>query len=79
MHLYLIYVFDLTGLSVSSGSFSDGPRLYVAGAPKVNAIGAVVILEQNGNKLIRHTYMEGETLTESYGYAVCVADLNGDG
>ena len=79
MHSYLIYIFVITGLSVSSGSFGAGPRLYVAGAPKVNAIGAVVILEQDANKLIKHTYMEGETLTESYGYAVCVADLNGDG
>ncbi|XP_072029637.1 integrin alpha-6-like isoform X2 [Amphiura filiformis] len=67
------------GLSVSSGHFDDGPRLFVAGAPKVNAIGAVVILKPEGTVFNKHTLMEGETLTESYGYAVCVADLNGDG
>ena len=47
----------------------------------MNAIGAVVIMERvsNTDDLVKHTVMEGETLTESYGYSVCVADLNGDG
>ncbi|XP_038044391.1 integrin alpha-6-like isoform X2 [Patiria miniata] len=67
------------GFSVTSGKF--GPNFLIAsGAPRYNAIGAVVMLsKQDGTDLTMQSIIYGEQLAESFGYEVCSADLDGDG
>ncbi|XP_022090698.1 integrin alpha-7-like [Acanthaster planci] len=66
------------GFSVTSGKF--GPHFLVAsGAPRYRAIGAVVMLAKAGTDLMMQSIIEGEQQTESFGYEVCSADLDGDG
>ena len=66
---------------MTAGRFSDDPEpQIVAGAPRVENMGAVVIFEPLGISEVQQQYvMQGTTMTESFGYSVCVADLNGDG
>ncbi|XP_067385956.1 integrin alpha-7 isoform X4 [Emydura macquarii macquarii] len=70
------------GFSVDSGKgLTRRDQLsFVAGAPRANHTGAVVILRQdNVNRLVPEFILPGEQLTSSFGYAVAVADLNSDG
>lgn len=54
----------------------------VAGAPRANHSGAVVLLkkesEASSRLLVEHT-LHGPGLASSFGYDVTVVDLNGDG
>lgn len=53
----------------------------VAGAPRANHSGAVVLLkkenEASSRLLVEHT-LHGPGLASSFGYDVAVVDLNGD-
>lgn len=54
----------------------------VAGAPRANHSGAVVLLKKESDSssrlLVEHTF-NGPGLASSFGYDVAVVDLNGDG
>lgn len=54
----------------------------VAGAPRANHSGAVVLLKKGSdtsNILLEEYTLEGEGLASSFGYDLAVLDLNGDG
>lgn len=53
----------------------------VAGAPRANHSGAVVLLrkgDDTSNIVLQDYILEGEGLASSFGYSVAVLDLNGD-
>uniref|UniRef100_A0A6I8PIP9 Integrin subunit alpha 7 n=1 Tax=Ornithorhynchus anatinus TaxID=9258 RepID=A0A6I8PIP9_ORNAN len=53
---------------------------FVAGAPRANHTGAVVILRRDSaSRLVPEAVLAGERLTSGFGYALAVLDLNGDG
>ncbi|XP_049905108.1 integrin alpha-6 isoform X1 [Epinephelus moara] len=72
------------GFSLDSGHSitGKGTLTVVAGAPRANHSGAVVLLkkenEASGRLLVEHT-LHGPGLASSFGYDVAVVDLNGDG
>ncbi|XP_024142822.1 integrin alpha-6 isoform X2 [Oryzias melastigma] len=70
------------GFSVDSGLhiLPDGVVTVVAGAPRANHSGAVVLLtkEDRGSLVGVHTF-KGPRLASSFGYDVAVVDLNNDG
>ncbi len=73
----------LPGFSLDSGKSltKKGQLTVVAGAPRANHSGAVVLLkkgEDTGNILIEEYTLEGEGLASSFGYDLAVLDLNGD-
>lgn len=52
----------------------------VAGAPRANHSGAVVLLKKGTNRDLLEEYtLEGEGLASSFGYDLAVLDLNQDG
>lgn len=54
----------------------------VAGAPRANHSGAVILLKKAGeasSKLSVEHVLQGPGLASSFGYDVAVVDLNGDG
>ncbi|KAJ8352119.1 hypothetical protein SKAU_G00235950 [Synaphobranchus kaupii] len=72
------------GFSLDSGkSITKKDHLtIVAGAPRANHSGAVVLLrkETEQSTMLSEEYiLEGEGLASSFGYDVAVVDLNGDG
>ncbi|XP_033619557.1 integrin alpha-7 isoform X2 [Fukomys damarensis] len=53
---------------------------FVAGAPRANHKGAVVILRKDSaSRLVPEVVLSGERLTSGFGYSLAVADLNNDG
>lgn len=68
---------------MTGGHFFGKHMSYVAGAPRANGTGQVVIYKKNG-KNMRHEIMkmedilQGEQFASSFGYEVIAADLNGD-
>ncbi|XP_070770321.1 integrin alpha-6 isoform X3 [Enoplosus armatus] len=72
------------GFSLDSGHSITRSRslTVVAGAPRANHSGAVVLLkkesEASSRLLVEHT-LHGPGLASSFGYDVAVVDLNGDG
>ncbi|XP_034549203.1 integrin alpha-6 isoform X2 [Notolabrus celidotus] len=72
------------GFSLDSGHRITKSRdlTVVAGAPRANHSGAVVLLrkenEASGRLLVEHT-LQGPGLASSFGYDLAVVDLNGDG
>lgn len=72
------------GFSLDSGHSitGKGTLTVVAGAPRANHSGAVVLLKKenqtSGRLLVEHT-LHGPGLASSFGYDVAVVDLNGDG
>ncbi|XP_021097197.1 integrin alpha-7 isoform X2 [Heterocephalus glaber] len=53
---------------------------FVAGAPRANHRGAVVILRKDSaSRLVPEVVLSGERLTSGFGYSLAVADLNNDG
>ncbi|CAK6952640.1 integrin alpha-7 isoform X1 [Scomber scombrus] len=70
------------GFSVDSamGIMSLGELTFVAGAPRANHTGAVVLLRKdNVYRLVPQHIFWGEELASSFGYSVATADLNRDG
>lgn len=70
------------GFSVDSamGIMSLGELTFVAGAPRANHTGAVVLLRKdNVYRLVPQHIFWGEELASSFGYSVATTDLNSDG
>nr|XP_058937441.1 integrin alpha-7 isoform X2 [Kogia breviceps] len=70
------------GFSIDSGkSLVRAEELsFVAGAPRANHKGAVVILRKDSaSRLVPEVTLSGERLTSGFGYSLAVADLNNDG
>lgn len=61
---------------------TKGSLTVVAGAPRANHSGAVVLLKKGpgiSNILLEEYTLEGEGLASSFGYDLAVLDLNRDG
>ncbi|XP_041837357.1 integrin alpha-7 isoform X2 [Melanotaenia boesemani] len=70
------------GFSVDSamGIMNLGELTFVAGAPRANHTGAVVLLKKdNVYRLVPEHIFWGEELASSFGYSVATTDLNNDG
>ncbi|XP_061687854.1 integrin alpha-7 isoform X2 [Syngnathoides biaculeatus] len=70
------------GFSVDSamGIMRLGELTFVAGAPRANHTGAVVLLRKdNVYRLVPEHIFWGEELASSFGYSVATTDLNNDG
>ncbi|XP_067330327.1 integrin alpha-6-like isoform X2 [Channa argus] len=72
------------GFSLDSGMhlINQSELIVVAGAPRANHSGAVVLLKKGpkpSNILIAEYILEGEGLASSFGYDLAVIDLNADG
>uniref|UniRef100_A0A8C5DQQ5 Integrin alpha-2 domain-containing protein n=1 Tax=Gouania willdenowi TaxID=441366 RepID=A0A8C5DQQ5_GOUWI len=70
------------GFSVDSaqGIMSLGELTFVAGAPRANHTGAVLLLKKdNVYRLVPQHIFWGEELASSFGYSVATTDLNQDG
>uniref|UniRef100_A0AAQ5YKE7 Integrin alpha-2 domain-containing protein n=1 Tax=Amphiprion ocellaris TaxID=80972 RepID=A0AAQ5YKE7_AMPOC len=72
------------GFSLDSGRtlITKGVLTVVAGAPRANHSGAVVLLKKGkdtSNILLEEYTLEGEGLASSFGYDLAVLDLNWDG
>uniref|UniRef100_A0A3B3ZNW2 Uncharacterized protein n=1 Tax=Periophthalmus magnuspinnatus TaxID=409849 RepID=A0A3B3ZNW2_9GOBI len=70
------------GFSVDSamGIMARGELTFVAGAPRANHTGAVVLLKKdNVYRLVPQHIFWGEELASSFGYSVATTDLNKDG
>lgn len=62
------------------GIMSLGELTFVAGAPRANHTGAVVLLKKdNVYRLVPQHIFWGEELASSFGYSVATTDLNSDG
>lgn len=71
-----------SGFSLDSGKgLTRAQELsFVAGAPRANHTGAVVLLRRDAlNRLVPEALLPGEQLTSAFGYALALADLNSDG
>uniref|UniRef100_A0A8C9JXA6 Integrin alpha-7 n=1 Tax=Panthera tigris altaica TaxID=74533 RepID=A0A8C9JXA6_PANTA len=70
------------GFSIDSGKglVRAEELSFVAGAPRANHKGAVVILHKDSaSRLVPEVMLSGERLTSGFGYSLAVADLNNDG
>ncbi|KAL1775405.1 integrin alpha-7 isoform X1 [Sigmodon hispidus] len=70
------------GFSIDSGKglLRAEELSFVAGAPRANHKGAVVILRKDSaSRLIPEVVLSGERLTSGFGYSLAVADVNSDG
>lgn len=70
------------GFSVDSAMdvMSIGELAFVAGAPRANHTGAVLLLRKdNVYRLVPQHIFWGEELASSFGYSVATTDLNKDG
>ncbi|XP_036886102.1 integrin alpha-7 isoform X5 [Sturnira hondurensis] len=70
------------GFSIDSGKglVRAEELSFVAGAPRANHKGAVVILRKDSaSRLVPEVMLSGEGLTSGFGYSLAVADLNNDG
>ncbi|KAM6948348.1 integrin alpha-6-like [Aplochiton taeniatus] len=72
------------GFSLDSGHklTKKGQLTVVAGAPRANHSGGVVLLKiasQLGRSLVEEHVLEGQGLASSFGYDLAVLDINGDG
>ncbi|XP_008254823.1 integrin alpha-7 isoform X4 [Oryctolagus cuniculus] len=70
------------GFSIDSGKglVRAEELSFVAGAPRANHKGAVVILRKDSaSRLVPEVLLSGERLTSGFGYSLAVADLNNDG
>lgn len=64
----------------AKGVMSKSELTFVAGAPRANHTGAVLLLRKdNVYRLMPEFILWGEELASSFGYSVAIADLNKDG
>lgn len=71
-----------SGFSVDSakGVMQHSELTFIAGAPRANHTGAVVLLKKDSAyRLVPEFILWGEELASSFGYSVSVTDLNQDG
>ncbi|XP_043933602.1 integrin alpha-11 [Protopterus annectens] len=68
------------GYTVTSLMSANHGRLYVAGAPRFNHTGKVIIFTIQSNENV-HIYqsLKGEQIGSYYGSEICTVDVNGDG
>ncbi|XP_068827233.1 integrin alpha-7 isoform X8 [Capricornis sumatraensis] len=83
---YLLFgapgTYNWKGFSIDSGKglMRAEELSFVAGAPRANHKGAVVILRKDSaSRLVPEVTLSGERLTSGFGYSLAVADLNNDG
>ncbi|XP_069346379.1 integrin alpha-7 isoform X8 [Eulemur rufifrons] len=83
---YLLFgapgTYNWKGFSIDSGKglVRAEELSFVAGAPRANHKGAVVILRKDSaSRLVPEVMLSGERLTSGFGYSLAVADLNNDG
>ncbi|XP_070310933.1 integrin alpha-7 isoform X3 [Odocoileus virginianus] len=83
---YLLFgapgTYNWKGFSIDSGKglLRAEELSFVAGAPRANHKGAVVILRKDSaSRLVPEVTLSGERLTSGFGYSLAVADLNNDG
>ncbi|XP_058413978.1 integrin alpha-7 isoform X3 [Diceros bicornis minor] len=83
---YLLFgapgTYNWKGFSIDSGKglMRAEELSFVAGAPRANHKGAVVILRKDSaSRLVPEVMLSGERLTSGFGYSLAVADLNNDG
>ncbi|OXB77617.1 UNVERIFIED_CONTAM: hypothetical protein H355_002926 [Colinus virginianus] len=68
------------GYTVSSVMSTTRERLYVAGAPRFNHTGKVIIFTMHSNRnLTIHQALKGEQIGSYYGSEINSLDVNGDG
>ncbi|XP_068937411.1 integrin alpha-7 [Petaurus breviceps papuanus] len=70
------------GFSIDSGKglMRAEELSFVAGAPRANHTGAVVILRRDSaSRLVPEAVLPGDRLTSGFGYSLAVTDLNNDG
>ncbi|KAK2506160.1 hypothetical protein MC885_017408 [Smutsia gigantea] len=70
------------GFSIDSGKglLRAEELSFVAGAPRANHKGSVVILRKDSaSRLVPEVVLSGERLTSGFGYSLAVADFNNDG
>lgn len=75
---------SVVGFSLDSGKMltKKGQLTIVAGAPRANHSGSVVLLRKEADKssmLSAEYILEGEGLASSFGYDLTVLDINADG
>ncbi|KAM8801417.1 integrin alpha-7 isoform 3-T3 [Rhynchonycteris naso] len=81
-HLIPVPANSYFGFSIDSGKglVRADELSFVAGAPRANHKGAVVILRKDSaSRLVPEVMLSGERLTSGFGYSLAVADLNNDG
>ncbi|XP_037703067.1 integrin alpha-7 isoform X8 [Choloepus didactylus] len=81
-HLIPVPANSYFGFSIDSGKglVRAEELSFVAGAPRANHKGAVVILRKDSaSRLVPEVVLSGERLTSGFGYSLAVADLNSDG
>ncbi|XP_072291710.1 integrin alpha-11 isoform X2 [Eucyclogobius newberryi] len=68
------------GYSLGSLTFSHGPQVYVAGAPRFNHTGKVLVftLKNNGNLTVLQS-LPGQQIGSYFGSVLLSVDINGDG
>ncbi|NXA36201.1 ITA11 protein, partial [Eudromia elegans] len=68
------------GYTVSSVVSAERQRIYVAGAPRFNHTGKVIIFTMHNNRnLSIHQALKGEQIGSYYGSEISAVDVNGDG
>ncbi|XP_029871526.1 integrin alpha-11 isoform X7 [Aquila chrysaetos chrysaetos] len=68
------------GYTVSSVISTEHERIYVAGAPRFNHTGKVIIFSMHNNRnLTIHQALKGEQIGSYYGSEINSLDVNGDG
>ncbi|NXP04292.1 ITA11 protein, partial [Thinocorus orbignyianus] len=68
------------GYTVSSIISTEHERIYVAGAPRFNHTGKVIIFSMHNNRnLTIHQALKGEQIGSYYGSEINSLDVNGDG
>uniref|UniRef100_A0A8C5UAM6 Integrin subunit alpha 11 n=1 Tax=Malurus cyaneus samueli TaxID=2593467 RepID=A0A8C5UAM6_9PASS len=68
------------GYTVSSVVSTERERIYVAGAPRFNHTGKVILFSMHSNRnLTIHQALKGEQIGSYYGSEISALDVNGDG
>lgn len=72
--------YSYLGMSVTGGRYFGNHMSYVAGAPRANDHGQVVIFSKaQTNEMAIDQIIDGEQFASNFGYELITADVNGDG